>query len=98
VTYLLEFRRTLMKRIILAMFSPLVIGSVVGTLVPLVRYKAILGNSELHGGYRRQLLERLPQNIIIGCLAGLVLGILADWAIRRFKSAATLHEDTTQAG
>ncbi len=74
----------IMKRIIRLILSPLLIGSLAGIYIPLHRYEVLLSNAELSHPNKQHALERLPQNIVIGCMIGLTIGVLADWAIRQF--------------
>ncbi len=79
-----------MKKIAVAILSPLVIGSVAGILIPLYQYQTILGDAEASHGARRLVLERLPTHIVIGCVIGLAIGVLTDLAIRRLRKPVDL--------
>lgn len=72
-----------MKRVLRILVSPLLIGAVLGTSVPLTRYECVVRDSEIHRGYKQQLLQNLASDVVIGCIAGLVVGVIVDACLQR---------------
>lgn len=76
-----------MKRIVKLFLSPLLIGALLGAAIPLIRYNRLNSNAEISRGLKRAVLARLDTDVILGCMLGLIGGIVCDTGIRRLRRA-----------
>jgi hypothetical protein len=69
--------------------SPLLIGALVGTGIPLAHYEYLGLDSTRPGSLMRQACEHLAHDIVVWCCIGFVIGIGVDWFMQR----ATVQRD-----
>jgi hypothetical protein len=82
-----------LKQIVRIALSPLLIGALIGSGIPLAYCEHIGSDPEIGGFVRRAVLEDLAWDIVVWCCAGLGVGMIADWAIRNTKKSATDYDD-----